>query len=61
MNELTYLTEKEKTEVLEETILEIRKLQAELKFTKQKLKLLTQDEAELKKYRQKLTKDIQRI
>ena len=59
MNELTYLTEKEKIVVLEETIPEIKKLQAELKLTKQKLKQLNQEEDELKKYRQKLTSDIE--
>ena len=59
MNELTYLTEREKIEVLEETIPEIEKLQAELKLTKQKLKQLNQEENELKKYRQKLATDIE--
>ena len=59
MNELTYLTEREKIVVLEETIPEIEKLQAELKLTKQKLKQLNQEENELKKYRQKLATDIE--
>ena len=68
MNELTYLTEDEKIEVLEETIPEIGRLQVELKLAKERVTQLNIDEAELlvlrlrhKEYRDQLinlSKDI---
>lgn len=54
MNELTYLTEEEKIEVLVETIPEIGRLQAELKLTKEKVLQLNNDEAKLMEYRERL-------
>lgn len=63
MNELTYLTEDEKIEVLEETIPEIGRLQVELKLAKERVTQLNIDEAELlvlrlrhKEYRDQLSK-----
>ena len=58
MNELTYLTESEKIEVLEETIPKIGKLQAELQLHREKIKRLNEDEANLKKIRQLVLKDV---
>ncbi|MDG2473886.1 MAG: hypothetical protein P8M50_01230 [Paracoccaceae bacterium] len=58
MNELTYLTESEKIDVLEETIPRIGKLQAEIQITKQKVKQLNEDEANLKKIRELVVKDM---
>ena len=59
MNELTYLTESEKVEVLVEAIPEIGRLQGEIKLAKEKVIQLNKDEAELLKYREQLTKDIE--
>ena len=58
MNELTYLTEFEKIEVLEETIPKIGKLQAELQLHREKIERLNEDEANLKKIRQLVLKDV---
>jgi prefoldin subunit 5 len=57
MNELTYLTECERIEVLEETIPEIGRLQAELNLIKQRVKQLNRDKASLMKYKAQLTKE----
>jgi predicted nuclease with TOPRIM domain len=58
MNELTYLTECERTEVLEETIPQIGKLQAELNLVKQRVKQLNKDEAILMEYKAHLAKEL---
>ena len=58
MNELTYLTEYEKIEVLEETIPQIGRIQAELNLAKQRVKQLNKDEASLMEYKAQLTKEV---
>ena len=58
MNELTYLTECERIEVLEETIPQIVRLQVELNIAKQRVKQLNKDEASLIKYKVQLTKEV---
>ena len=58
MNELTYLTECEKIEVLEETIPQIGRLQAELNLVKKRVKQLNKDEASLMKYKARLAKEV---
>ena len=58
MNELTYLTEGEKIEVLQETIPQIGRLQAELNLAKQRVKQLDKDQADLMKYKAQLTKQV---
>jgi hypothetical protein len=60
MNELTYLTECERIEVLEETIPEIGRLQAELNLIKQRVKQLNKDEANLIKYKAHLAREVKK-
>ena len=58
MNELTYLTECERIEVLEETIPQIGRLQAELNLVKQRVKQLNKDEASPMEYKAHLAKEV---